>query len=465
MTAEPDPSRESKQTSDAKAAAETIIEAERKGIDEPVELSWPDRLFRRGRGVLLGWLPRPSESQEAVAELVVAPDDEGMAGVAVGEEAVPILETGMEPGAAPESAPLSSDDVRMLIRQELGRAQGESRGALFPGRGEAKRWALPGNLDGVGPWIVLSGVLLVAALAILGIVLPRGASPQGDIYVELAALYQAVGKSDDSIQALDRAVELGVTDSTGWAKAGDVYRVSQEYGKAAIAYERAIATEANNADYHLGLARSYRALGRHQDAIEEYRRAIEWASADKDTMYVELGNSYAALGYYEQARAQYRMALQIDPEGPWAYYHTGESYRVQEQHASAIPYYREAIKLHPNPPWSFHVSLGRSYAGVGEYSEAVAEYARAQEAGPDRADPHFWSGEAYRSLGLYEEAVMAHEMAIELRPNVAAYYVGLAQDYLATDDCEEAVPLFSKALEFVPDNEVAMQGLAACQSE
>lgn len=434
MTTGVDPSEEPTVTRGVDASADAVPDVEGEEIQEPGDGSRFGRLLHRLRRRLSQGRSGPPEAEEAIAELVVASDVEAVPEVRSDRAATTVVEEA-KPGDLQSSA---------------------------PGRIRMRAQSL--DLTGIGLWAVALGLLLVAALAVAGIVLPRGASPEGDIYVDLAVLYEAVGRTEESAEALNRALELGVRDAGAWAKLGEVYFTSREYGEAVVAFEGAVAIEPDNAEGHLGLARSYAAVGRREDAITHYEIVVEGDVEDKDDIYIETGLNYVALGNHEEARNQYDMAVQIQPGNGRALFLTGESYQAQGEHGAAIPYYRRAIETKTNPPWKYYVGLGRSLAAAGEHTQALAEYDRALDANPNQPDPHFWSGEAYRSLGLYEEAVGAHETAIGMRPDSASYYVGLAQDYLAMDDCEGAVPILSKVLELSPDNEIAIQGLAACES-
>src|SRR5690606_2944348 len=94
------------------------------------------------------------------------------------------------------------------------------------------------------------------------------------ILIEIGALYQTTGKSQDAIRILDEAVTNGIKDSQMQGRVGELYRLVREYDKAIDLFNKALEAEPNNETYLLGIARSYHVSQRYPEAISQYQRLI-----------------------------------------------------------------------------------------------------------------------------------------------------------------------------------------------
>ncbi|RFP57968.1 MAG: tetratricopeptide repeat protein, partial [Limnothrix sp. CACIAM 69d] len=127
-------------------------------------------------------------------------------------------------------------------------------------------------------------------------------------------------------------------------------------------------------------------LGRYEEAITSYQRAIE---IDLNDLYShnELGNAYHDLKRYEEAITSHQRAIQVDPSYIYAHNDLGAAYRDLKRYEEAITAYQRAIKLDPNYA-SPHNNLGNAYRDLKRYEEAITAYQRAIKLDPNYASPH-----------------------------------------------------------------------------
>ena len=156
---------------------------------------------------------------------------------------------------------------------------------------------------------------------------------------------------DDLIAARSRAEEL-------WHDAYQV-QMNGDLAEAVVLYQASLDTYPT-AEAHTFLGWSYSFLGRHDDAIEECKKAIG--------LDPEFGNPYNDIGVYLIEKEHLPQAI------PWLVKATQAS-RYEPRHF----------------PW---MNLGRVYEKIGPWSEALNCYRRALEIEPD----YRMAREALRSL-------------------------------------------------------------------
>jgi len=223
------------------------------------------------------------------------------------------------------------------------------------------------------------------------------------------------------------------------------YEQAEESFRAALEGTRHTANVRLEAWCHNGLGAVYADLGRYNDAIAEYQRAIE-LDPQYPFPHNGLGNVYANLGRYDDAIAEFQWAIELDPQGAYPHNGLGNVYRDLGRHDDAIAEYQRAIELDPLFAYP-HNGLGNVYADLGRYDDAIAEFQRAIELDPQYASPHNGLGAVYADLGRHEEAIAEYQRAIELDPQFAAPHNGLGAVYRDLGRHDDAIAEFQRAIE------------------
>jgi len=169
-----------------------------------------------------------------------------------------------------------------------------------------------------------------------------------------------------------------------------------------------------HAKYSLGRARYN--LKRFADAARIFNECLDLDARNaKAADY--LGLSYEALGRTEEAVAAYRKAIALDtgaaPGNPKPYLHLGTLLVENDRPDDAVPYLLQAAGIAPGD-WQAHRGLGKAYLQLNRLAEARAELRKAVALAPENAPLHFLLAQALRKSGLADQARAETERYNEL---------------------------------------------------
>ena len=211
------------------------------------------------------------------------------------------------------------------------------------------------------------------------------------------------------------------------------------------------------AEEHLDNACSCLRLGKFNDAIKEYQKALE---ADPQNALAH--KSLAAL-YYRQTKldesiVEYEKAIEINPKYSDAHYELGISLYRRGRLEDAIRSFKEALKINPN----FHIArywLGLSYYYGGRLSEAIEAFKQTIANEPNVAIAYYHLGIAYTREDKWKSAVAEFENFLKKTPNSAAAHYQLGVSYYKLGDVDQAIEHFRRAVEIDPSDERSRKNL------
>src|SRR5918911_394888 len=102
----------------------------------------------------------------------------------------------------------------------------------------------------------------------------------------------------------------------------------QELQQVRQALEKDMADQPDNVHYNMGNV--LMVAGKHQEAINEFKQALQLNPQDADS-YVHMGDAYLALSQTAQGLDAYQQALQINPRHAEALVHLGDYSARAEQ--------------------------------------------------------------------------------------------------------------------------------------
>jgi tetratricopeptide (TPR) repeat protein len=90
-------------------------------------------------------------------------------------------------------------------------------------------------------------------------------------------------------------------------------------------------------------------------------------------LYYSLGNASQKLGRLDEALEAYRKAIEIKPTFTHALYEQGGIYFRRGNYAAAVESFRKVLQADPNHVFALH-ALGMAYVTMGDKTAAMQQY-------------------------------------------------------------------------------------------
>jgi tetratricopeptide (TPR) repeat protein len=211
--------------------------------------------------------------------------------------------------------------------------------------------------------------------------------------------------------------------------------------KALPYFEQAVESDGNYAEAWAQTGFCREKLGRHAEAIEASKRAVNLRPTAESYFNIGLANYY--IKQFREAADAYRQAIRLDPyNAADAYYALGLTYRDWGRADDEIQAYKHAIRLKPDYT-SAYERLGARYVRSKKYAEAIEVFRQLSALKPGDAVAPNNMGEAYLEMGKPNEAIEAFRQAIRLKPDFGKAYYNLAKCYLNLGNRDAALEQYN----------------------
>ena len=191
-------------------------------------------------------------------------------------------------------------------------------------------------------------------------------------------------------------------------------------------------------------------LGKHQEAIADYNKAIELNSKYTQA-YNNRGNVKFVLEKHQEAIADYNKAIELNSKYTQAYNNRGNVKFVLGKHQEAIEDYNEAIELDPKYTKAYN-NRGNAKSELGQHQEAIEDYNKAIELDPQDAIAYYNRGLVNQNLENYPAAIVDYNKAIELDPKYTQAYNNRGLVNQDLENYKEAIADYNKAIELNPQD-------------
>ncbi|MBI4041875.1 MAG: tetratricopeptide repeat protein [Deltaproteobacteria bacterium] len=221
---------------------------------------------------------------------------------------------------------------------------------------------------------------------------------------------------------------------------------------------------------HSLLGMIYQSRGKKEEAIEQFQMAhlndpsqpsyleslrrmggSPLAAREKDSLvpresaqyFVHLAEEHLREGRVDDAIAQFRTALDLRPGDPLLHAKLGEAYEKANRLDRAMAAYESSIQA-KGDYWEGHLKLASLYIRLQRLAEAKALLNKIEANQPHLAGYYLVLGKFYSQQGLYKQAAQIQVKAAEQDPNDDAAWVDLGNSYLSLGRAAEAREIFQK---------------------
>ena len=213
-------------------------------------------------------------------------------------------------------------------------------------------------------------------------------------------------------------------------------------------YNQVIATDPEHFEAHGLLGLALDTLGRHQDAENCYRQALE-IRPDVPEMMLALGDILRKQLKLDAAEEYLRRCIERAPKSAEVLCSLGRVLEEKDKIDEAMALYARAVDTNPGFAEA-HNCLGCVYYEQGKQDEAIAAFQRAVAADSQLAGAHNNLGNALSKNGRHEEAMACYQTAIDLAPDNPKIYRSLFLGLMRQDDHAGALELCDAVLDVFP---------------
>lgn len=273
-----------------------------------------------------------------------------------------------------------------------------------------------------------------------------------DIQSKVGEEFHRIKDYDNAAIYYQRAIQLNPNMAAAFANLGAVYQAQGKTQESLDTYRQALRLDPSNKTVKDLLAQTESSIGaenfnkavtlqqqgKHVDALPYFRKALEQSPNNAD-LIAAYGVSLQNANQGDEAIRQYQKAIQLNPNDADYLYYLGTVYHQKNQLPLAVQNYKKAIQLNPN------LKDAKSALASIEQQESGAALQRAIDA---------YNGKRY------PQALVAVNEALTKNPNdaIAYYYKGLT--FQAQNNTFGAKTSFQQATTLKPDFADAHYALA-----
>ena len=219
--------------------------------------------------------------------------------------------------------------------------------------------------------------------------------------------------------------------------------------KALPYFEKAVEADSSYADAWAQSGFCNEKLGRHSEALEASKKAVNLRPSAESYFNIGLASFY--LKQYREAADAYRASIKLDPyNAADAYYALGLVYRDWGKGDEEIQAYKQAIKQRPDYTVAYE-RLGSRYLKSKKFTEAIEVFRQLAALKPGDAFAPNNMGEAYLELNRLNEAIESFRQSIRLKPDFGRAYFNLGKSLLAQGNRDAALEQYTILTNIDPD--------------
>jgi len=245
-----------------------------------------------------------------------------------------------------------------------------------------------------------------------------------EYYYNFGLIEMGQENAEAAIKNYNRSISLGLSDSAlAFCGIGiaNIEAVKANAGIRALRIALALSPDLAMGYSNLGIG--YQNIGKHDDALANYMRAVQCAPMD-GTVALNVGIALLKGGDHVRAKARLRIALLHDPDGEITLFSVGNALLAAGEPEAASTFFRRSITVDRTYRLGWNnlaIALQRS----GRDDEADECFARLLAENPDYAHGHYNYALLCQKLGRLADAERCYRLAIQHDPDLACAYNNL----------------------------------------
>ncbi len=305
-------------------------------------------------------------------------------------------------------------------------------------------------------------LLLTGNPAIDGLTQEISKDPQNaELYAERARIYGQNEGFDEAIADLEKAIELDSLKLINYYALAELYLNYYQSLNALKTMEKAVELFPDHLPSRLKLAEYQLILRKHQDSMNTLGKVFERDAQNAEAFFWYAMN-LKDLGKKEDAVPYFQKAVENDPELVDAWINLGQIFDEFEN-PIATQYFDSAIEMAPEDATVLHAKATH-LQNNDKIRDAIECYKSISRIDPQYEAAYFNRGMLYLELDSIQKALNLFDITTKVRPtHVKAYfYRGLANELLGKK--EDAKANYEQVLNFDPDHAEAKSALKKLKS-
>jgi len=231
---------------------------------------------------------------------------------------------------------------------------------------------------------------------------------EAKIYFHQANALATAGKTKQAARAYRKSLDLNPTDAAVWARYAGIFETELKPAQAIEALSRAIEYQHGRNPFELGRrAEQYVAVGRWQDAVNDYTEAIKHSKGDDLAgFYLERGDLLATKQLFDRAIADYTQDIRIESDPTRGYERRAAAYKQLHLSEKALSDIHAALKLEHDRDdlATLHKMCADIYLEQNKHDLALSELNKAIETEPHRTSYMEQRAKIYDHAGRHDLA-------------------------------------------------------------
>lgn len=276
-------------------------------------------------------------------------------------------------------------------------------------------------------------------------------------YTSLGILLGTVGKQEEGIQNLTKAVELKPAEKEARLALGNFLFTQGRFAEAVDQYAILLAQYPEAVESRCRLGEALLKLGRVDDSIAILQQGLDKGAKSADLLS-SLGNSFLNIGRAVDARRRFEEALTVDPAFGPAHLKLGLLLSADGEEQAALVHYEAALASGISDPTLLAVS-GGSLLAQGRTAEALVRLQRAAELAPGDTEIKWALANGLLQAKQAADAAKVYEELLKLTKESADLRNRLGIAYHLAGRSDDAIIQFQRALAIDPWNGTAKKAI------